>query len=114
MRTWIIALSMLAALSIAPAAVLADEPQSLEELVVGMADTPADHAAVARHFRAEAEDSRAAARRHESMARVYGGGKLNTRIQMRGHCDKLAEQYTAIAAEYEELAKLHDQLAAAP
>jgi hypothetical protein len=96
-----------------PMAALADSPASLEQLVVEMADSPAEHAAVANHFRAKAAEARGQASKHESMSRAYSGGKLNTRIQMRGHCDKLAEQYGAMAAEYEELAKLHDAAAGA-
>jgi hypothetical protein len=111
MRSRIAALSLAAALAITPAMLFADEPKSLEELVVAMADTPADHAAVASHFRARAEEARHAAKRHKSMARAYGGGKLNTRVQMSGHCDRLVTEYEAMAVEYDDLAKLHDQLA---
>jgi hypothetical protein len=111
MRAWILAASLIAGLVLMPGASFADEPKSLEELVVEMADTPADHAAVAAHFRAKAANARAAAQRHKSMAKAYGGGKLSTRIQMRGHCDRLADENEAIAVEYEALAKLHEELA---
>jgi hypothetical protein len=111
MRAWILAVSLMAGLVLTPAALFADETKSLEELVVEMADTPAEHAAVAAHFREKAAHARAAAERHKSMARAYGGGKLNTRIEMRGHCERLAQQNEAMAAEYEALAKLHDGLA---
>ena len=104
----------LALLSGFAAPVWAADPDSVEELVVEMANTPAEHAAVARYFRAKAEDARGEMRMHQGMARSYGGGKLGTRIQLKAHCDKLAEQYGAAAAEYEELAKLHDAQATAP
>lgn len=96
-----------------PVIAQADSPPSLEQLVIEMADSPSEHSAVANHFRAKAAEARGEVRKHESMSRVYGGGKLNTRIQMRGHCNKLAEQYGATATEYEELAKLHDAAAVA-
>jgi hypothetical protein len=111
MRAWILASSLMAGLALTPGASFGEEPKSVEELVVEMADTPADHASVAAFYRAKAADARATAQRHKSMARAYGGGKLNTRIQMRGHCDRLTEQNEAIAAEYEALAKLHEDLA---
>lgn len=95
-------------------AAFADDTDSLEELVVEMADTPAEHAALARFFRTKAEDARKEMRLHEGMGRSYGGGKLGTRIELKGHCDRMAKQYGAVAAEYEELAKLHDAQAAAP
>jgi hypothetical protein len=94
-----------------PAGVFAEEAPSLEALVVEMADSPAEHAAVAEHFRAKAGEARAQARRHESMGRAYGGGKLGTRAQLTDHCKRLAEQFDAAAGEYEELAALHDRLA---
>lgn len=98
-----------------PFGAAADEAPSLEALVVEMADSPAEHASVARHFREKADEARTQARRHESMGRAYGGGKMGTRTALRGHCNRLVEQYQAMAAEYDELAKLHDQVAnAAP
>jgi hypothetical protein len=30
---------------------------------------------------------------------------------MSGHCDRLVTEYEAMAVEYDDLAKLHDQLA---
>jgi hypothetical protein len=113
MRAWILIAPFVAGLALAPVPLFADDTKSLEELVVEMADTAADHAAVAAHFRAKAADARATARRHASMGRSYGGGKLNTRIQLRGHCDRLKDQHEAVAGEYEALAKLHDDLAKA-
>jgi hypothetical protein len=103
-------LLLTAVLAFAPAAVLADEgSHSLEDLVVRMADTPSDHAALAEHFRAKAAAARKTARRHESMARTYGAGKLTERAQMGSHCKKLAASSNAAADEYEALAKLHEQ-----
>jgi len=99
-----------AALALSPAAVIADEgSHSLEALVVQMADTPAEHAALAEHFRAKAEAARKEAKRHEGMARSYGAGKLNTRIEMSAHCKRLAASNNAAADEYEALAKLHEE-----
>lgn len=84
-----------------------DASTSLEQLVVEMAHTPAEHAAIAGHYRAKASEAREAAARHQAMGRAYGSGKLGTR-GASVHCKKLAEQNTAMAADFEELAKLHD------
>ncbi|HEU4428737.1 MAG TPA: hypothetical protein VFT98_08285 [Myxococcota bacterium] len=109
MRSKIGAALVIGALALSPSLALAgDEGHSLEQLVVEMADTPAEHAALATHYRAKAAEARAAAARHESMGRVYTGGKMMQREQMKAHCRKLAEENTAIAAEYEELAKVHE------
>jgi len=53
-----IALALLAgAMSLSPELALADEgDHSLEEIVVEMAHTKGEHAALARHYRAKAED----------------------------------------------------------
>ena len=79
-----------------------------------MADTPADHAALAKYYRGKAAEERAAASTHQSMGRSYGGGKMAQKEQMEGHCKKISEQNTATAAEYEALAKLHEEDAKKP
>jgi hypothetical protein len=81
--------------------------QSLEEHAIATATTAADHAALAEHYRSEAADARVAAARHQSMGRAYGQGKQGTR-GASFHCNKLHDQYSAMATEYEELAKLHE------
>lgn len=102
-------LLLAATLAFAPTIALADDGgHSLEELVVGMADSPSDHTALAEHFRAKAERARAEAKRHEHLARVYTGGKFMQREQMRAHCRKLSADHEAMAKEYDELAKLHE------
>ncbi len=101
--------------SLLPGSTQADEePVSVEELVVEMANTPGDHAAVAKYFRAKAAEARAEANRHRSMGRVYTGGKLHHRSQMESHCRKLTAQSNAMADEYDALAKLHDEEAKQP
>ena len=101
---------LLGALAFSPGLAAAEEGgHSLEELVVEMAHTPADHAALAQHYRAKAAAEQAEAKRHESMARTYTGGKFFQRSSMQAHCKKIAANHTATAAEYEALAKLHDE-----
>ncbi len=115
MRNRIAVALVLGTLAFSPALASAGEDtHSLEQLVIEMADSPADHAALAKHFRAKAAAARAEAARHESMGRVYVGGKLALRSQMQAHCRKLAAQNTALADEYEALAKLHDEEAKEP
>jgi hypothetical protein len=99
------------ALLLQPALAAAAESHSLEQLVIEMANTPAEHAALATHYRAQAASARAAAAEHESMAKAYSAGKLTQRAQMEEHCKKLSAQYTALATQYEELAKLEEAAA---
>ncbi len=101
---------LLGTLALSPGLALAeDAPPSLEQLVVEMADTPADHAALAKYYRGRAAEARAAATRHDGMGRAYGGGKLMQRMQGQEHCKRLSAENTTIAQEYEALAKLHEE-----
>ena len=102
------------ALLLQPGLAAAAESHSLEQLVIEMADTPADHAALAKHYQAKAADARAAAVEHEAMAKSYSAGKLTERVQMQDHCKKLAAQYTALATQYDDLAKLEEAAAKKP
>lgn len=98
----------LASLAIAPGPSAAEEGgHSLEQIVVEMATTPAGHAALAAHYRAKADEARAEMRNHESMARSYNGGKLVLKQRMKRHCDNIAQEYAAMAKEYDGLAQLH-------
>jgi hypothetical protein len=85
-----------------------EHKHSLEQLVVEMANTPSEHAALAEHYRAKAARARAHAKRHASMASAYTGGKLMQREAMKAHCQKISSNYQAMASEYEALAKLHE------
>lgn len=107
-----LAFLLLAALAALPASALARaHERTLEEHAVAAAQTPAEHSALAEHFREKAAEARAAAARHRSMGRVYGGGKQGTRAGSF-HCKRIAAREKSIAAEYEELAKLHAAAAA--
>ena len=85
-----------------------NDPADLEHLVIEMATTSAQHHAVAGHYTAKAEEARREMRRHEEMARTYMLGKT-PRPQMRDHCLKIAKSQGDLAAEDDELAKLHEQ-----
>ncbi len=101
---------LLGALALSPGLAAAGEgAHSLEQLVVEMAHSPADHAALAAHYRAKAAAAKAEAKRHESMGRTYSGGKFFQRSAMQAHCKKIAASNTAAAAEYEALATLHEE-----
>ncbi len=86
----------------------ADETHSLEQLVVETAHTRGEHTALAEHYRAKAADARADAAHHEAMAKTYGASKLMDGVRQQDHCKKIAADDTAMATEYDALAKLHD------
>ena len=83
---------------------------SIEELAISLAKTPEQHATVADFYAGEAEKARVAAKRHERMGRGYVGKQE----AMGGHCRRLSKMFGDLAAEYDELAKYHRQLATKP
>jgi hypothetical protein len=87
---------------------------SLEEHAAETASTPSDHAALATYYRAQAQEARNEAQRHETMGRAYLGGKNPSRPVFKEHCQKISEKYTALAEEYDALAKLHEAEAGKP
>ncbi len=116
MRKWTlaVALAFIVAVGLQPqraAAQAADD--SLEAHAIEMAQTPADHGALAEHFRAKAAEARAAASRHKSMGKVYGGGKQGTRVA-NFHCKRISKREASIAASYDEMAKIHEAEARKP
>lgn len=116
MTTKLGAMLLTAAVAFGPGFAVAQD-ESLEELVVQMADTAAEHEAIARHYRAKAEDARQEMRRHEGMAQAYAAGARGARSQrmqgMQVHCRQLVESYAQIAEQYDELAEFHEEEASA-
>ena len=80
----------------------------LEVVVDPYAHTPADHAALAAHYRGKAAEARAEASNHEKMAQAYGLQKTGAKDPMKQHCMKIAANSKSTAAEYDSLAQLHE------
>jgi ABC-type transporter MlaC component len=100
---------LLGALALSPSfAAAQDEDASIEQLVVEMAHTKAEHQALAKFYAEKADEARKLASRHQGMARAYLGGKGMGKQPMTSHCKRIAEQQEAIAKEYDALAKLHE------
>jgi hypothetical protein len=109
MRLRLIPALLVGALALSSGPASADEgTESLEELAVETASTPAQHAALARYYHEKAQEARAEARRHEVMGRAYTGGKSPQKQVFKQHCQGISEKYAAMAAEYDALAKLHE------
>jgi len=86
---------------------LAAGEHGLEQVLIESASSPAQHQALADHFRAQAAGARREAERHRTMAKSYGGGKPPAEAQ-RKHCENLAKSFDAQAADYDALAAAHD------
>ena len=105
MIAWIL---LLGALSLVPgnAEAFQDDP-SLEELAIEWAETREQHEALARHYRRKADEALDDARLHRRMVVSYSGVTVGQRQRMKRHCRELADQYTAMAKEYNALADFH-------
>ena len=87
----------------------AAQDKPLEQLVIEMADSAVEHAAIAGYYRTKAEEARQEVRHHERMAVTYANGTFPQPLRKGEHCDRLAEQYASVAEEYEQLAQLHQE-----
>ena len=83
----------------------------LLQVLVDTANTPAEHQALARYFRAQAADAKALADAHMAMTRSYSGkpGELRN---MNKHCDEIVKLNQDLAAQYEAMAKAEEAAAA--
>jgi hypothetical protein len=115
MRRTIAMLAVGCLLAMAPAAGWAQAAgggsADLLQVMVDSATTPAQHQALARHFRAKAADAKALADAHQAMSRSYSGkpGELRN---MNKHCDQIVKLNQDLAAQYESLAKAEEAAAA--
>src|SRR5574338_643848 len=101
---------LLTALALSPGLALADRASSdLEQALIESANTPAEHAALAKYYRAQAADAQAEAKRHEMMAKTYvpsgstgkvSWGTIKQRQKMSEHCANLSRQSAAAAQDY--------------
>ena len=86
------------------------------ETMIVTASSTQDHETLAAQYASEAQSLRALAAHHAAMARAYdtlaGGSTKGGQAAFAGHCRKLAAMYEKAAAEYTQLATLHQQFAA--
>lgn len=104
-RALVLAFSL--AFLLAPGLSLAQADDSLEKVLIETADTPAEHQALAAHFRAKAAEAKESAARHRKMLMWYGS-KNPGAVAQSGHCKKIAAKFDELAKDYEELAAGHE------
>lgn len=76
-------------------------------------DVPADHARLAAHFTALADQSEGEAKRHQAMSNGFGINPVRQLgANMRPHCNRLAELNREAAKTLGEMAAHHTKLAA--
>lgn len=85
----------------------------LEEVLAASANTPAEHQALADHYKGKAEEARNAAEVHRSMASHYSGTlKPAVADAQKKHCRDMAATNDQQAKIYDEMAKAHADAAA--
>jgi hypothetical protein len=84
---------------------------SLEAVLVASADSPAEHLAIASHYRARAADERARATQLREAAKHLGGGKLFQIAALKAQRLTQARRLEASARAHEEIAQQHEQQA---
>jgi hypothetical protein len=99
-------------LALAPAAAWAQASASADllQVMVDSANTPAQHQALARYFRARAAEAKALAETHQAMSRSYSGKPGEIR-NMNKHCDQIAKLNQDLAVQYDSLAKAEEAAA---
>jgi hypothetical protein len=106
---------VLALAFVVPGATAFADDLTLEQVLIESANTPAQHQALADHFRARAGEARHEAQRHRSMAKSYTGGRAAPSPvagYQSSHCNKLAATFDEQAKEYDALAEIHAKEAA--
>lgn len=83
--------------------------------LIATAKTPAEHRRIAEYFKAEAQDYLAQSKDHEQMAEAYKKNPVlsNDKFHLGtvNHCEYLAQHFREVAAQFQELAEIHEKMA---
>jgi hypothetical protein len=114
MKTWktlsvAIAMLTVGAFSSLPFTV-AEEGHDIDQMI-STAKTPADHEAIAAYYDKEAQEASQKQAEHKKMEEVYKKNPSLIKSNFSFHCDQIAANYGKTAKEYQDLAKLHREMA---
>ena len=92
----------------APLVRAADQPLTDQQLMqmIEKATTADDHAALAAYYKAQAAAMDAKASDHDAMAQTYSA--LQGKADWPTHCRAVASYYRKLAAEFREMATMHE------
>jgi hypothetical protein len=80
--------------------------------MIAEAKTPADHEAIAAFYEKEVQGAREKQVNHEKMRDSYAKiTPLKQKTSVVAHCEAIAKKYQEMAEEYEDLARLHKEMA---
>lgn len=85
----------------------------IEKLVSELAEKPEHHVAIANYYKDKAASARAESAQHKKMGSMAIGHSKSGMAQqnMRAHCEKISASLDALAKEYDDLAKFHQDAA---
>jgi hypothetical protein len=102
--------TLVAALIVTTAALVAAAEEVDLETKIEAAATAADHEAIAAEYGRQADEARKLAHRHDRMDNRYRQSR-KARAGMHTHCKRLADNYRANAKELDALAEGHLEMA---
>lgn len=105
---------LVSALALGPVAAIA-QPEGAADLatiVAEGADTPAEHQALADHYKDKADQARTNAQNHRMMAKHYTSKVTARDSGMGKHCAQIAQLSDQQATTYDEMARVHAAAAA--
>ncbi|MGE0372834.1 MAG: hypothetical protein AB7Q01_13190 [Gammaproteobacteria bacterium] len=116
--SWVMMLCAMFAVAV-PAYAQQPTEEPIIKLLNDIADKPENHLAIAAYYRTLAGDALAESEKHKAMRNTYRHNHqafksgAATGQSLARHCDRLIKLQEETAAEYEELAKLHEAEASA-
>ena len=115
LQVWVVVLALTAGLLMP--AYRAGGAQDVDiDKMIASAKTASDHQAIADYYKQQAKEAQEQADRHKKMAQEYGMasiGRQATKTHFHQHCEALVRNYESAAKEYNDLAKMHEEMAKA-
>ena len=114
-RVWILVLALNVGLVMPAYRAVAAQDVDIDKLIA-TAKTAADHQAIADYYKEQAKEAQAQADKHKKMAQEYSMssiGRQATKTHFHQHCEALVRNYESAAKEYNDLAKMHEEMAKA-
>src|SRR5215468_3378974 len=115
LRVWVVVLALTAGLVMPAYRAVAAQDVDIDKMIA-TAKTAADHQAIADYYKQEAKEAQEQADKHKKMAQQYSMSSIGTqatKTHFHEHCEALVRNYDAAAKEYNDLAKMHEEMAKA-
>jgi hypothetical protein len=115
LRFWVVMLTLTTGLAMPAYRAVGAQDADIDKMIAS-AKTAADHQAIADYYKQQAKEAQEQAERHKKMAQEYGMasiGRQATKTHFHEHCEVLVRDYESAAKEYNDLAKMHEEMAKA-